>query len=256
MWPLRLRQQVRRKAPHPRVVLDMAAKAKFSANPEVSVALRGVGTQIRELDFRDASSWPDIPKYILLAIVAAIVVGVLWLLWLSDSKDDLQAAHDREAKLRTEFQTKVQKAVSLEPLKKQREQVLQQVSMLEKQLPSKAEMDALLSDINQAGLGRSLQFESFRPAPIIVRDYYAEQPIALKVSGAYHDIGAFTADVANLSRIVTLNNIAVSQPAGNDKNSRPGALVMEATAKTFRYLDPEERAAQQAASKSKPGGRK
>jgi type IV pilus assembly protein PilO len=234
----------------------MAAKAKFSANTDVSVAWRGVGTQIKELDFRDASSWPAVPKYILLAIVAAIVVLVLWLFWLSDSKDDLQAAHDQEAKLRAEYQTKVQKAVSLELLKKQREQVLQHVSMLEKQLPSKAEMDALLSDINQVGLGRSLQFESFRPAPIIVRDYYVEQPIALRVSGSYHDIGAFTADVANLSRIVTLNNITVSQPAANDKNNKPSALVMEATAKTFRYLDPEERAAQQAASKSQPGGGK
>jgi type IV pilus assembly protein PilO len=127
--------------------------------------------------------------------------------------------------------------VNLDVLKKQREQVLQYVTQLEKQLPSKAEMDALLSDINQAGLGRSLQFELFRPGQIAVRDYYAELPIVLRVSGKYHDIGAFASDIANLSRIVTLNNLTVLP--------RPdGALTMDATARTFRYLDPQEVAAQ------------
>ena len=120
----------------------------------------------------------------------------------------------------------------LEALRQQREQVLQYVTQLEKQLPGKAEMDALLSDINQAGLGRSLYFDLFRPGQVTVKDYYAELPIALKVTGRYHDIGAFAADIANLSRIVTLNNLTIT-PA------KDGLLVMEATAKTFRYLDPE-----------------
>ena len=128
-------------------------------------------------------------------------------------------------------------AVNLEALKKQREQVQQYVTQLEKQLPSKAEMDALLSDINQAGLGRSLQFELFRPGQVLVKDYYAELPISVRVTGGYHDIGAFAADIANLSRIVTLNNIAIT-PA------KDGNLVMDATAKTFRYLDNEEIALQ------------
>ena len=116
------------------------------------------------------------------------------------------------------------------------------MTQLERQLPSKAEMAALLSDVNQAGLGRSLQFDVFRPGQIVVRPYYAELPIAVQVTGRFHDIGAFAADVANLSRIVTLNNISIV-PA------RDGALTMDATARTFRYLDPEEIAAQQAAAK-------
>ncbi len=126
----------------------------------------------------------------------------------------------------------------------QREQVQQYVTLLEKQLPSKAEMDALLSDINQAGLGRSLQFELFRPGQISVKDYYAELPIAVRVTGKYHDMGAFAADVANLSRIVTLNNIAIVP-------QKDGALTMDATARTFRYLDAEEQAAQKAAATPK-----
>ena len=113
----------------------------------------------------------------------------------------------------------------------------QYVTQLEKQLPSKAEMDALLSDVNQAGLGRSLQFEVFRPGQVVVREYYAELPITLRVTGGYHDMGAFASDVANLSRIVTLNNVSVVQ--GRDAN-----LTMEAIAKTFRYLDKDEVGAQ------------
>ncbi|MCB2030931.1 MAG: type 4a pilus biogenesis protein PilO, partial [Rhodoferax sp.] len=154
------------------------------------------------------------------------------------------AEQAKEVKLRTDYQAKLAKAVNLEVLKKQREQVLQYVTQLEKQLPSKAEMDALLSDINQAGLGRSLQFELFRPGAVVVRDYYAELPIAIRVTGKYHDMGAFASDIANLSRIVTLNNLTVSpKPDGN--------LVMEATAKTFRYLDTEEIQAQRKAGAKK-----
>jgi type IV pilus assembly protein PilO len=119
---------------------------------------------------------------------------------------------------------------------------------LEKQFPSKAEMDALLSDINQAGLGRSLQFELFRPGQVLVKEYYAELPIAIKVTGTYHDMGLFAADIANLSRIVTLNNLSLTPVQG-----REGVLTMDGTAKTFRYLDLEEVAAQQNA---KPAGAK
>ena len=132
-------------------------------------------------------------------------------------------------------------------LKKQREQVQQYVTLLEKQLPSKAEMDALLSDINQAGLGRSLQFELFRPGQVVVKDYYAELPIAVRVTGRYHDMGAFAADIANLSRIVTLNNLSVVP-------QKDGALTMDATARTFRYLDQDEQAAQKKAAA--PGAKK
>ena len=131
----------------------------------------------------------------------------------------------------------IYKPHDVEALKKQREQVQQYVTQLEKQLPSKAEMDALLSDINQAGLGRSLQFELFRPGQVSVKEYYAELPIAVRVTGKYHDIGAFAADVSNLSRIVTLNNL-------NLIPGKDGNLILDTTAKTFRYLDSEEVALQ------------
>ncbi|MBH1965976.1 MAG: type 4a pilus biogenesis protein PilO [Comamonadaceae bacterium] len=220
---------------------------------DIQGSLKAVGDQFRGLDTRDPSSWPAIPRYALLLAVAAVVLTVLWFLWLKDSDEELEATRAREQTLRADYKTKLQKAVSLEELKKQRVQVQQYVTLLEKQLPSKAEMDALLSDINQAGIGRNLQFDLFRPGQVSIKDYYAELPIALKVTGRYHDLGAFTADIAHLSRIVTLNNISVGPT--NDKS---GTLALEATAKTFRYLDANEVATQRAAAAAaaKKGGRR
>ncbi len=193
--------------------------------------------QFRGLDPKDPSVWPSLPRYsVLLAVMVAVVAG-LWFAWLTDSEVELEAEQAKEVKLREDYKFKLAKAVNLEVLTKQREQVLQYVTQLEKQLPSKAEMDALLSDINQAGLGRSLQFELFRPGQVYVREYYAELPISLRVTGRYHDMGAFASDIANLSRIVTLNNLTITPKAD-------GNLTMEATAKTFRYLDTAEVMAQ------------
>ena len=216
----------------------MASKPSMKIDfPALQEKLLG---QFRGLDPKDPSVWPALPRYsVLLAVIVAVVAG-LWFAWLSDSELELEAEQAKEVKLRADYQVKLAKAVNLEVLKKQREQVLQYVTQLEKQLPSKAEMDALLSDINQAGLGRSLQFELFRPGQVFVRDYYAELPISLRVSGRYHDMGSFASDIANLSRIVTLNNLTITP--------RPdGSLLMEATAKTFRYLDPTEIASQRKA---------
>lgn len=196
--------------------------------------------QFRNLDSKDPSSWPVLPRFAVFAFIAGACVVALWFAWLSDTQAELTAEQEKELKLRDEYKTKLAKAVNLEALKKQREQVQQYVTQLEKQLPSKAEMDALLSDINQAGIGRSLQFELFRPGQVVVRDYYAELPIAVRVTGRYHDIGAFAADVANLSRIVTINNMSILP-------SKDNALTMDATAKTFRYLDADEIAAQRKA---------
>ena len=193
--------------------------------------------QFRNLDPKDPSSWPALPRYATFAAIAIALVVALWFLWLSASQEELVAEQAKEVKLRDEFTVKLGKAVNLGALKKQREQVQQYVTQLEKQLPSKAEMDALLSDINQAGLGRSLQFDLFRPGQVAVMDYYAELPIAVRVTGRYHDIGAFASDIANLSRIVTLNNLAIV-PA------KDGTLAMDTTAKTFRYLDKDEVEAQ------------
>lgn len=200
--------------------------------------------QFRGLDPKDPSLWPALPRYCAFAAVIILVVAGLWFAWLTDSEAQLQAEQASEVKLRADYQSKLAKAVNLDALKKQREQVLQYVTQLEKQLPSKAEMDALLSDINQAGIGRSLQFDLFRPGQVVVRDYYAELPISIRVSGKYHDIGAFASDIANLSRIVTLNNLSLTPKAD-------GNLVMEATAKTFRYLDSAEIQAQRKAGAKK-----
>lgn len=200
--------------------------------------------QFRNLDPKDPSNWPVFPRYALFALISVLVVVLLWFLWLNTSQEELEAEQAKEVVLREEYRVKLGKAVNLEALKKQREQVQQYVTQLEKQLPSKAEMDALLSDINQAGLGRSLQFDLFRPGQVAVKDYYAELPIAVRVTGKYHDMGAFASDIANLSRIVTLNNLTVVP--GKD-----GALAMDATAKTFRYLDGDEVAAQRKAAAPK-----
>lgn len=201
--------------------------------------------QFTNLDPKDPSLWPVAPKVLLCTLITVVVVGVAWYVWLSDYEAELEAEAAKELTLRDDYTKKLTKAINLEALKKQREQVQQYVTQLEKQLPSKAEMSALLSDINQAGLGRSLQFETFKPGQIVVRDYYAELPITLKVSGQYPDMGSFASDIAHLSRIVTLNNISVTPQSGKDGRS---GLVLDATAKTFRYLDPEEVQAQKKAA--------
>jgi type IV pilus assembly protein PilO len=218
------------------------ANRRTSQKLDVGAALRRFGQQFQGLNPNDPSVWPPVPRYALCVAVAAAVMVTLWFVWLTNSNDELEAARAKEIALRADYQKKVAQAANLELLKKQREQVQQYVTLLEKQLPSKAEMDALLSDINQAGLGRSLQFELFRPGQVVVRDYYAELPIAVRVTGRYHDMGAFVADVANLSRIVTLNNLAVTPQKDG------GGLVMDATARTYRYLDEEEQAAQKRAA--------
>ncbi len=227
----------------------MATKASKSI--DFAQIGRKISSQFQGLNKDDPGSWPAFPRYLSFALTALLVVGLLWYFWLSNSNDELIAEEGKEVALRTEYKTKLAKAVNLEALKKQREQVLQYVTQLEKQLPSKAEMDALLSDINQAGLGRSLQFELFRPGQVNVKEYYAELPIAVKVTGRYHDIGSFVADVANLSRIVTLNNLNISPVSGKD-----GTLAMESTAKTFRYLDAEEIADQRKAKEKAAGVKK
>ncbi|MEY4138177.1 MAG: hypothetical protein RLZZ371_359 [Pseudomonadota bacterium] len=214
---------------------------KLKININMREQLEAVVSQFRYLDSKDPSSWPILPRFSVFIGLAIACLVALWFVWLSDVKAELTKAEATEIQLRDEFKVKLVKAISLEALKKQREQVQQYVTQLEKQLPSKAEMDALLSDINQAGLGRSLQFELFRPGQVVINDYYAELPIALKLTGRYHDMGAFASDIANLSRIVTLNNLVIT-------SAKEGTLIMEATAKTFRYLDSNEVNAQRKAT--------
>jgi type IV pilus assembly protein PilO len=225
----------------------MATKQKL--NIDFAALQERVAAQFRGLNPNDPSSWPAFPRYGLCLLLTVAVVAALWFLWLKNSDEELQAAQTKEVALREDYKKKLVQAVNLETLKKQREQVQQYVTQLEKQLPSKAEIDALLSDINQAGLGRSLQFEFFRPGAVAVKEYYAELPISLKISGRYHDIGLFAGDIANLSRIVTLSNLSIIP-------SRDGTLSMDATARTYRYLDPEEVKAQRKAAPATAGAKK
>ncbi len=210
-----------------------AARIKF----DFGYRLAAVADQFRELNPNQTGQWPWLPKLTVFFALALLVLMLGWLLILADVQAELEAARDREPVLQRDFQAKLVQAVNLPELRKQKIQVEDYVTRLEKQLPGKAEMDALLSDINQAGIGRGLQFELFRPGQVLVRDYYAELPIGLRVSGRYHDIGAFAADVAKLSRIVTLHNLVVLAPTGKDAG---GNLGMEATVRTYRYLDPGE----------------
>jgi type IV pilus assembly protein PilO len=205
--------------------------------------------QFRGLSFENVGVWPLLPRVALWSAVVALCALVGWWFVWSDQLAALDKLRQEESTLKDQYRVKIQQAINLEELRRQKEQVNQSVLTMEKQLPSKAEMDALLSDINQAGIGRGLQFELFRPGQIVLKDYYAELPITVRVSGRYHDLGAFTSDIANLPRIVTLNNLNIQ----TIKNS---TLSLDAVAKTFRYLDEEELAAQRRARSSvKAGGK-
>jgi type IV pilus assembly protein PilO len=200
--------------------------------------------QFEGLQGRHPGLWPLAPRLLCAAgVMVAVLVGGYFLYW-SGQFEEHDALAAQEETLRNEYRSKMAQAINLEALEAQQQQVNRYVERLEKQLPSKAEMAALLSDINQAGIGRGLQFELFRPGQVVVRDYYAELPIDIKVTGSYHDIGEFAADMAKMPRIVTLNNLALS--TGKD-----GVLSLDAVAKTFRYLDQDELDQQSQARKKK-----
>jgi type IV pilus assembly protein PilO len=201
---------------------------------------------IRRLNFREAGNWPLLPKIAVLGILVVLILLAGAFFDWKDQLDALDRAQDDEAKLRVSYSEKKAKAVNLELYVQQLKEIEQAFGALLKQLPNKSEMDALLTDINQAGLGRGLQFELFRPATRErIAEFYAELPITVRVTGTYHDMGAFASDVAQLPRIVTLNDIGIT----NDK----GTLVMDATAKTFRYLDEDEIAKQRKSAKDAKG---
>ena len=204
----------------------------------------------RYLDPKRIGSAPIAFRLGVLILVLVLIIGAsYWFDW-QNQWEQISGEKAKEEQLRTTFLDKKKQAIDLPAYRKQLQDIEKQFGALLKQLPGKSEMDALLTDINQAGLGRGLQFELFKPASgEIQRDFYAELPITIKVTGNYHDLGAFASDIAKLSRIVTLNDIALA--AAKD------GLVMDATAKTFRYLDEEEIASQRkAAAAAKKGGKK
>jgi type IV pilus assembly protein PilO len=229
----------------------MATKA---INVDLNSVFEGAVSQFRSLNPNEPGQWPMLPKIAAWSLVALVMIGLGWYFLLADAHAALDAERAKEPALKQDYRAKLGQAVNLAELRKQKIQVEEYVIQLEKQLPGKAEMDALLSDINQAGLGRGLQFELFRPGQVVVKDYYAELPIAIKVSGRYHDIGSFAGDIANLSRIVTLHNMNIVASARDTS----GMLAMEATARTYRYLDAGEleEIKKNAAAKAKAGAKK
>ena len=205
---------------------------------------------IRRLNLRDAGSWPLLPKVVMLLLIFLVIVALGAYFDWKDQFDELDKAQQQEVTLKEQYTIKKAKAINFDLYRQQLAEVEQSFGALLKQLPNRAEMDALLTDINQAGLGRGLQFDLFRPAAQErIADFYAELPISIRITGNYHDMGAFASDIAQLPRIVTLNDVAIANNAG--------VLSMDAVARTYRYLDEEEIAAQRRAAKDrKEGARK
>lgn len=206
--------------------------------------------QFRNLNPRDPGAWPAAPKALALLVLFIAILGAGYVLDIQGQLEALDAGVNQETKLKEEYKGKKQQSINLDLYRQQLREIDSSFGALLKQLPNKSQMDALLVDINQAGLGRGLQFDLFKPASQeTTRDFYAELPIQLKVGGTYHDMGQFAADISQLPRIVTLNDIALSV-------AKDG-ISMDATAKTFRYLDDEEVAAQRrSAAKSAKAGKK
>ena len=216
----------------------------------MALNLNALVDEFKRTNWQDPGTWHIAPQaLVLLAILIAVPVGGFF----ADTQgqiEQLEAGRTQEEDLKKQYLAKKKQAINLDLHRQQLREIDTQFGALLRQLPNKSQMDALLVDINQAGLGRGLQFELFKPAANeAVSDFYAELPIQVKVLGTYHDMGAFASDVGQLSRIVTLNNVAIN--AGKDGN-----LMMDATARTFRYLDDEEIAAQRKAAAAKKGAKK
>lgn len=207
------------------------------------------------IDFKNAGNLPlPVKGVLLLGLLILLLAAGYWFVW-SPAADDLEKARAKEGELRNVFLDKKRQSINLEAYKEQMVEIERTFGALLKQLPDKSQMDGLLTDINQAGLARGLEFELFKPGKEVIGDFYAEMPIQIKVIGGYHDLGAFATDISKLSRIVTLNDLVVSTAANKAKAGDKGGeeatdasrLVMEAVAKTYRYLDASEIAAKREA---------
>lgn len=200
---------------------------------------------LNNLDLKTMADWPLTTKLVALAVLCVAIVTAGWWFDWRGNMEALDVTRQKETELRAVFTTKKNQAVNLKAYKKQLVDIEQAFGALLKQLPNKQEMDALITDVNQAGLGRGLQFELFKPSAETVSEFYAETPISVKVTGGYHDIAAFVSDVSKLSRIVTLHDINMS-PA------KDGVMNMEAVVRTYRYLDDEESISRKQQAKEQP----
>ena len=207
---------------------------------------------LKDLDFNNIGAWPQQAKLAFCALVALLIVGLAWYLFVSDKKTELEGLERREVELRTEFETKQGRAANLEPLKQQLAQMEQQLQQMLRQLPSKTEMPDLIVDISQTALATGISNELFQPGPEQPKEFYAEKPIALRMVGTYHQFGSFVSGVASLPRVVimTMHDISLKPRAGSKEGTITpnGALELAGTVKTYRYLDEEEMAEQQAAT--------
>ncbi len=201
--------------------------------PDITTWVSNVAGQFRSLDRGDPSSWPLIPRLIVLLLVYSATLAALWFYPLSEFSDELDKLTERQVTLQEEFKDKLGKSASLQLLKKQRDAVAVTVERLEKQLPNRAEMSGLLLSVSQMGISRNLQTELFQPDPVVFKPYYAVIPVTYKATGRFHDFAKFASDVAELPRIVNLGNIGISPKAD-------GTLSFEVTVKTYRYLDSAE----------------
>lgn len=215
-----------------------------------AVDFNALANDFRNLNPKDVGAWPLAPRIATLLGMFALVLAAGWFLVCSDAIATLELKQQEETKLRDDFLSKKRQSVNLDLYVQQLNEIDRSFGALLKQLPNKAEVESLLIEINQSGMGRGLQFELFKPSPEIVKDFYAELPISVKLTGNYHDFGAFAADIGRLSRIVTLNNIAITS------NAKDGTLTMDAVTKTFRYLDESELAARRKATQAAKGGKK
>ena len=211
--------------------------------------LQGVLDDFRNLNPKDVGAWPLAPRIASLFGLFALILVLGWFLVCSEGIDTLELKQQEETRLRNDFLSKKKQAVNLDLYVQQLNEIDRSFGALLKQLPNKAEVESLLVEINQSGMGRGLQFELFKPSPEVVKDFYAELPISVKITGNYHDFGAFAGDIGQLSRIVTLNNVQIT-PA------KDGVLTMDAVTKTFRYLDEGELAAKRKAAQAAKGGKK
>ncbi len=222
---------------------------KASALP--SIDFKALLDDFRNLNPKDVGNWPVAPRVaVLLGLFALILLAGWWFVW-SDQLDALAAREQNEAKLKDEYTEKKKQAVNLELYTQQLNDIDRSFGALLKQLPNKAEVESLLIEINQSGMGRGLQFELFKPGQEVSQEFYAELPISVRLTGSYHDFGAFAGDIGSLSRIVTLNNISIS----SNPQAKDGSLLMDAVTKTFRYLDEEELAAKKKAAQAVKGGK-
>lgn len=213
------------------------------------VDFRSLVDDFRNLNPNDVGAWPIIPRAsVLLGLFAAIVAVGWWFVW-SDQIRVLDERRQDEVRLRDEYVAKKTQAINLDLYKQQMNEIDRSFGALLKQLPNKAEVESLLIEINQSGMGRGLQFELFKPGQEVQKDFYAELPVTVRLTGNYHDLGAFAGDIGRLSRIVTLNDISIAP----NQQAKDGSLMMDAVTKTFRYLDDEELAAKRKADKAKKG---